>query len=147
MLPKTILVPTDLSDASDPALLYACELATKLDGKVALVNVIGLLAYGVAEVGLAVTNATIEGQIHENEALLEKLAQDVRTRCPVGPVLLKTGDASEMIGEAARETNADLIVMGTHGRTGFSRLLIGSVAEKVVRTAPCPVLTIRAPEA
>jgi nucleotide-binding universal stress UspA family protein len=146
MLPKTILVATDLSDVSDPALQYACDLAAKLDGKIALVNVIGLPTMGIAEIGLAVTNATIEAQVHDNEEALERIAEDARARCSVGPVLLKTGDASDMIGEAARETGADLIVMGTHGRTGVSRLLLGSVAEKVMRTAPCPVLTIRAPD-
>jgi hypothetical protein len=58
---------------------------------------------------------------------------------------LEDGDVPELIVEVAQETVADLIVMGTHGRTGLGRLLLGSVAERVLRTAPCPVLTLKAP--
>ena len=59
--------------------------------------------------------------------------------------LLRTGTAAEEIGQAATDEGADLIVVGTHGRTGLERLVIGSVAERVVRIAPCPVLTVKPP--
>jgi universal stress protein A len=143
MLPKNILVPTDLSPHAEAAFEYACELAAKLDATVHLVNVIGIPALGVPELGVAVTSAMIESMISENEKALEALAARRGESVRLGQVLMKTGDARDMIEEAAKEVGADLIVMGTHGRRGVSRALLGSVAEVVVRTAPCPVLTIR----
>jgi nucleotide-binding universal stress UspA family protein len=142
MLPKNILVPTDLSPHAEEALAYACELAAKLDATVHLVNVIGIPALGVPELGVAVTSTMIDSMIAENQKGLDALvARHHDTR--FGQVLMKTGDARDMIDQAAEELGADLIVMGTHGRRGFTRALLGSVAETVVRTAPCPVLTIR----
>jgi nucleotide-binding universal stress UspA family protein len=146
MLPKTILVPTDLSPHAEAAFDYACELAIKLDATVHLVNVIGIPALGVPELGVAVTSAMIDSLIEENQQALEALAARCRSGARIGQALLKTGDARDMIDEAAKEIGADLIVMGTHGRRGVSRALLGSVAEMVVRTAPCPVLTIRTRE-
>jgi universal stress protein A len=143
MLPKNILVPTDLSEYAEEALRYACELAAKLDATVHLVNVIGIPALGVPELGVAVTGAMIDSMVADNQQALDAIAERYRSLVRIGEVLLKTGDARDMIDEAAEQVSADLIVMGTHGRRGFSRALLGSIAEAVVRTAPCPVLTIR----
>jgi nucleotide-binding universal stress UspA family protein len=143
MLPKNILVPTDLSHHAEAAFDYACELATKLDATVHLVNVIGIPALGVPELGVAVTSTMIDSMIADNQQALDALAARHRADTRIGQILMKTGDARDMIDQAAKELGADLIVMGTHGRRGFSRALLGSVAETVVRTAPCPVLTIR----
>ena len=144
MLPKNILVPTDLSEHAEEALDYACELAVKLDATVHLVNVIGIPSLGVPELGIAVTSTMIDSMISENQQALDALASRRRSDARIGQILLKTGDARDQIDEAAKEVGADLIVMGTHGRRGVSRALLGSVAEMIVRTAPCPVLTIRA---
>jgi len=143
MLPKIILVPTDLSPYAEEAFTYACELAVKLDATIHLVNVIGIPALGVPELGVAVTSAMIASMISDNQKALDALAAHAPGGARIGRILMKTGDARDMINEAAREVDADLIVMGTHGRRGVSRALLGSVAETVVRTAPCPVLTIR----
>lgn len=143
MLPKHILVPTDLSVHAEDALEYACELAQKLDATVHLVNVIGIPALGVPELGVAVTSTMIDSMVTENQRALEALVARCRPGVAIGQVLMKTGDARDMIDEAAKEVAADLIVMGTHGRRGVSRALLGSIAESVVRSAPCPVLTIR----
>jgi universal stress protein A len=143
MLPKNILVPTDLSPHAEEAFEYACDLAAKLDATVHLVNVIGIPALGVAEIGVAVTSTMIESMVTGNQEALDALVARRRGDTRIGQVLMKTGDARDMIDEAAKEVGADLIVMGTHGRRGFSRALLGSVAETVVRTAPCPVLTVR----
>jgi nucleotide-binding universal stress UspA family protein len=142
MLPKHILVPTDLSEGAEQALDYACELARKLDAQVHLLNVIGIPALGVPELGLAMTSMMIDQMITDNQAAITKLAE---TRCsaPCGQVLVRTGDARDVINQTAKDIGADLIVMGTHGRRGISRALLGSVAETVVRTAPCAVLTVR----
>lgn len=143
MLPKNILVPTDLSPHAEAAFDYACELAAKLDATVHLINVIGIPALGVPELGVAVTSTMIDSIIAENQQALDALTARHRGEVRLGQVLMKTGDARDMIDEAAREVDADLVIMGTHGRRGLSRALLGSVAESVVRTAPCPVLTVR----
>lgn len=142
MLPKTILVPTDLSEAAEEAVDYACELATGLGATVHLLHVIGIPAVGVPELGVALTSTMIDQLTSDAQRALDELAASRSTRAVIGQTLLKTGDARDMIDQAAEELGADLIVVGTHGRTGVSRMLLGSVAETVVRTAPCPVLAV-----
>ena len=143
MLPKNILVPTDLGEAADEALDYACELATKLGATVHLLNVIGIPAMGVPELGVAITSTAIDGLVHENQAALDRIVAAHATKATFGQALLRVGDARDVINQTATELHCDLIVMSTHGRSGLTRMLIGSVAESVVRTAPCPVLAVR----
>ena len=143
MLPKNILVPTDLSEGAEEALDYACELAAKLDATIHLVNVIGIPALGLPELGVAVTSTVIDSMISDNKKAIDALAERKCSLAKIGQVLLRTGDARDVINQTAKEVSADLIVMGTHGRRGVSRALLGSVAETVVRSAPCPVLTVR----
>jgi nucleotide-binding universal stress UspA family protein len=143
MLPKNILVPTDLSQHAEEAFDYACDLASKLGATVHLVNVIGIPALGVPELGVAVTSTMIDSMVNENQQALDALVARRRGDVQIGHILLRTGDARDMIDQTAKEIGADLIVMGTHGRRGVSRALLGSIAESVVRNAPCPVLTIR----
>jgi universal stress protein A len=142
MLPRNILVPTDLSEGAEQALVYACELARTLGAKLHLLNVIGIPALGVPELGVALTATMIDDLVVGNQEALERAA---RVHCPAqtGEVMVRTGDARDVINQTAKEVGADLIVMGTHGRRGISRALLGSVAENVVRTAECPVLTSR----
>jgi nucleotide-binding universal stress UspA family protein len=142
-LPRNILVPIDFSDFSTYALDYAVTLAAKLDAKVHLLHAITIPALGVPELGVALTASTIDSLIRDNQAALDKLADERRTKASIGEVILRTGDARELVLQACEEVSADLIVMGTHGRRGFTRALLGSVAESVVRSAQCPVLTIR----
>ena len=130
MLPKNILVPTDLSEGAERALDYACELARILGAKVHLLNVIGIPVLGVPELGMALTSTVIESMIAENQAALDKVA--AQKGC-TGEVVLKTGDARDLILQTVKELGVDLIVMGTHGRRGVSRVLLGSVAETVVQ--------------
>ncbi len=145
MLPKNILVPTDLSEGAEAALDYACELATKLEATVHLVHVIGVPSLGIPELGVAVTSTVIDQLIAEGQTALDALADARRDRIKI-EVMLRTGDARDVIDQTATELGIDLIVMGTHGRRGLSRALLGSVAETVVRSAPCPVLTVRVPK-
>ncbi len=144
MLPKNILVPTDLSDCAEEALDYACELAQKLAATVHILHVIGVPALGVPELGVALTSSVVDSLIQDNQAALDKLATARRGNTRIGEVMLRTGDARDTIDQAAKEVAADLIVMGTHGRHGISRALLGSITEAVIRTAPCPVLAVRA---
>jgi nucleotide-binding universal stress UspA family protein len=142
-VPANILVATDFSDNSGTALDYAVVLANKLDAKIHLLNVIGLPISGLPGGWESGLSALLAGSQHE----LDRLANAHASQATFGPTLLKVANAHEvydLIDATATEVAADLIVMGTHGRTGVSRLLHGSVAESVVRTAPCPVLLIRA---
>ena len=142
-LPKIILVPVDFSQHSEAALDYAVELSVKLGAKVHLLNVIGVPAMGVPELGVALTASFIESIVKESQAALDKLADARRSKATIGDAMLRTGDARDVILQTAEEVGAELIVMGTHGRRGVGRMLLGSIAEAVVRTASCPVLTVR----
>src|SRR5688572_26678293 len=115
MLPKNILVPTDLSEGAERALDYACELARTLGAKVHLLNVIGIPVLGVPELGMALTSTMIDSMIADNQKALDKIAE--QKGC-TGEVVLKTGDARDLILQTAKELGVDLIVMGTHGRRG-----------------------------
>ena len=143
-LPKNILVPIDFSPFSEQALDYAVALATKLDAKVHLLNVVGFPVMGGPELGVTMIASVIDQLTKDNQSALAKLVDARRSSGTIGEVMLRTGDARDLILRACEEVNADLIVMGTHGRRGVTRALLGSVAESVVRTAPCPVMTIRA---
>ena len=143
MLPKNILVPTDMSEGAEEALDFACELAQTFGATIHLLNVIGIPTLGVPELGVALTSTMIDSMVHDNQVALEEIATRKRGSVQIGQVLLRTGDARDMICQAAKEVGADLIVMGTHGRRGVTRALLGSVTESVVRMAPCPVLTVR----
>jgi nucleotide-binding universal stress UspA family protein len=143
-LPANILVPTDFSETAERALDYAVALAAKVGARIHVLNVIGIPSFGVPELGLAVTTTMIDSLVRDNQAALDRLAEQRRGQTTFGEVMLRTGDPRDLILQAAEEVHADLIVMGTHGRRGVSRALLGSVAEMIVRTAPCPVLTVRA---
>jgi universal stress protein A len=141
-----ILVPTDFSPHSDAALTYAKALARTFGASLHLLHVLddvltsGVLtaeAYGPMPVGVD------EGRHPDaGTRLCDLLSGDEVTRFHArGAVVF--GTTSQSITRYAAEHGIDLIVMGTHGRTGVAHALIGSVAERVVRTAPCPVLTVR----
>jgi len=135
-----ILVPTDFSACSEQALDYAIDLASRLDAKVQLLSVVGIPSYGVPELGVGVTAAMIDSVIADNQNALDRLA---RERKLVSNTVVRAGDPRDVILQTAEELESDLIVMGTHGRRGISRALLGSVTEMIVRTSPVPVLTVR----
>jgi universal stress protein A len=144
-LPRTILVPTDFSNTADHALEYAATLAQPLDATLHLLHVIGTPVLGIPEVGMAYMSTVIEQLSVGAQAALESRIAAYRDRIALAPPRLETGDPREVIDRVAALISADLIVMGSHGRRGLSRALLGSVAETVVRTAPCPVLVARPP--
>ena len=141
-LPKTILVPTDFSECSEVALDYAVALASRLDAKIHLLNVVDIQVTSVEYGGEAIS-PSVGLDLTTNRKGLERLIVARAAKVAFGPPLLETGDARAQIEQIAAKIGADLIVMGTHGRRGVKRLLLGSVAETVVRTAPCPVLLVR----
>ena len=140
-----ILVPTDFSACSDTALGCAKRLAARVGGSVRVVHVMehsavaaGLGSELVPEppeiVGERVANAKAE--------LARRMIVDSRSRVTIASDVVH-GPIGDTIKDYAHDNGFDLIVMGTHGRKGLAHLLMGSVAESVIRTAPCPVLTIK----
>jgi nucleotide-binding universal stress UspA family protein len=143
VLPKNILLPVDLGEGSEDALTYAIELARAFGARLHLLHVVGLPAMGVPEMGVAYSTTMMDGMLTDDMHSLERLLASHQGQCELGSPLIKSGDPRAAINETAKELGADLIVMATHGRHGISRVLLGSVTESVVRTAPCPVLTVK----
>src|SRR5262245_59381689 len=141
MLPiHTILHPTDFSDRSEYALHLACALARDHGARLIVVHVVPQPVVAYMD---GVLPPDPEVVLRESKGLLDRLA----VPDPDLPVerRLEEGDPASEVLRVAGEVEANLIVMGTHGRTGLGRLLMGSVAEEVVRRAPCPVLTLKTP--
>jgi nucleotide-binding universal stress UspA family protein len=142
---RRILVPHDFSDTADRALAFALDIAEKLHASVTILHAYEIPTYGFPE-GPAMTVEMI-GQIERaSGTALEGIAQRARRPGVEVTTALRHGTAWSEINALAKEMSADLVAMGTHGRRGVARALLGSVAEKVVRTAPCPVLTVHGPE-
>ncbi len=139
---ETILCPTDFSECSQAALLVALDLARVLGARVQLTHVFQTPVYVGWEDSPAALTATTQF-LEQARAQAVQHLNELRDS-HVGDVPIETaqvdGAPQSKIVELA--AHADLIVMGTHGRTGVSHLVLGSVAERVVRTAPCPVLTV-----
>jgi nucleotide-binding universal stress UspA family protein len=143
--PKHILVPTDFSETAQQALEYAVGLAAKLGAEVTLLHAYVLPVVGLPEGGIFVTSEIAQRILDGAQGALDAAVKRHEKRGVAITALLKNGDPREVIDAVAGQVGADLIVMGTHGRRGLSRILIGSVAEYVVRTASHPVLTVQGP--
>jgi universal stress protein A len=140
--PKRILVPLDFSPPSKRAMRFAGEWASIFTAEVVLLHVIDPQA---AAVGFeAVPPGTIQRDLPTKARLaLEQLAQaSFGDPIPVR-VVVRKGRAGDQIATAAQDLRADLIIMATHGYTGFKHMFLGSTAERVARRAPCPVLILR----
>jgi nucleotide-binding universal stress UspA family protein len=144
---KKILVATDFSQPSDAALAYGRELARCFGATLTVLHVVDnsvMHAYGV-DGGVLPTDPDIQRQFElDARAQVEAGISDVdRLQLKAsGQILLSSIPAAAIVGYA-HASDIDLIVMGTHGRRGVAHMLMGSVSERVVRTAPCPVLTVR----
>lgn len=146
---RSILVPVDFSASSKLALEYALELARALGGAIHVIHAWEVPAYLRPDltVWAGEVSATLADQVRLGaEAAMREFSKDnaldgnETVTCELLP-----GAPYQTILTVAEDGEFDLIVMGTHGRTGLSHALLGSVAEKVVRHASCPVLTVRAP--
>jgi nucleotide-binding universal stress UspA family protein len=138
---RTVLHATDFYTHSDYAFRLACSLARDHGARLVLLHV-ATPPPVVTPAGI-ITEATFDAYKEELGAALRRL-QAPDAKVPV-EYRLAVGDPATEILQAAQDLQADLIVMGTHGRAGVGRLLLGSVAEQVLRHAPCPVLTVKAP--
>ena len=136
----TILVPTDGSREGEQALAHAFDLAATHDATIRALYVINAASYG----GLQMN--TLEGiadALHgQGEVAVGRVEDLAPADVPVETVV-RDGTPSHVIVEEAATTDCDLVVMGTHGRGGIDRLLLGSVTERVVRQSPVPVLTVQ----
>ena len=140
---RRILCPVDLSETSKPAFEYAVALAAQLGAELELLHVYQLPAYALPEGGLEILaglEVELENRLQQQLDAFVKHSTEPSVKITT---VLSKGIPYVEITHAAKQHKADLIVIGTHGRTGLAHLLIGSVAERVVRTSEVPVLSIR----
>jgi nucleotide-binding universal stress UspA family protein len=144
---RHILAPTDFSDYSKQAVASALELAKKFSAKLSILHVVELPPYPVEGYVPPSVSVTFLEDLERQAS--QDLAQIVPEAESAGVEVVRqvaVGSPYRKILDLAEAEHVDLIVMATAGRTGFSRLIMGSIAERVVRTASCPVLTIRPQE-
>jgi nucleotide-binding universal stress UspA family protein len=140
---RHILVPTDFSDGSRRALETALDLAHDTGARVTLLHVHHVPASVFPDVILPMTPELMRDVERSVDHVLEHLVEEARQHGVEADFHTVFGTTHLEICKSAEDVGADLIVIGTHGRSGLSHVLLGSVAEKVVRKAPCPVLTVR----
>lgn len=146
---KKLCCATDFSKPSREALAVAADLAKTFDATLLLLHVVELPIHVTGDMAMLpgagqVRQLVEEGRNHLAETKLE--AEQRGALRVITEARIAGGSAGEEILRFAGETGADLIVVGTHGRTGLKHFLLGSVAERIVRQAACPVLTVRLPD-
>ncbi|WP_437185164.1 universal stress protein [Planctomicrobium sp. SH668] len=143
---KKILIPTDFSDFSLCAMRYGCEFASRFDSEIHVLNVVEDVYPLVADPGTTFPS----GDFYPND--LANIARETIQKFPASDLgadqtkvvrQVRIGVPFLEIVRYARDLEIDLIVIGTHGRSGLAHVLMGSTAEKIVRKSPCPVLTVR----
>lgn len=146
---KNVLVATDFSEPSDAALLYGRELAVRFGAALHVLHVAQNIYFSTmgAESYMAVL-PDLQKQIEDDarRQLHQMVVDSDRSGPPSIPVVMTSSSPAMTIVDYAKAHDVDVIVMGTHGRGALARFVMGSVAERVVRLAPCPVLTVRHPE-
>jgi len=143
---KKILIPIDFSDYSKQALRYTVTFAKNFNAKIYMIYVIEPMIYpadfSMGQIAIPSSDINIDTRAKKE---LETLAKNEIRPGIDYDISIKTGKPFIEIIESAAELDVDLIIIATHGHTGMEHLLFGSTAEKVVRKAPCPVLTLREP--
>ena len=141
---RHILVPTDFGKHAQRAIDLAVELSQKFDASLTLLHAYEVPTYAYAAMSLAPVDllSSVEEAAQQD---FEAAVVALRARAPGAKGILRRGIPWEVILAAIDETHGDLVVMGTHGHRGIAHILLGSVAEKIVRLSPIPVLTVRAP--
>ncbi len=146
---KNILVATDFGEASDAALTYGRVLARCFHAKLHVLYVCeNVFTRGLGSDAYVAVFPDLQKDVEDTsrKQLDELLTDQDRRDLAVKPTVITSNMPALAIVQYAKDAEVDLVVMGTHGRGAVAHLLMGSVAEKVVRTAPCPVLTVRHPE-
>ena len=146
---KNILVATDFGEAADTALAYGRDFARTFGARLHVLHVVDnvLMRLGGAEASLGVY-PDVQRDVDEaaRRQLERRISDEDRTLLGAQPVTIMSNATAATIASYAADEKIDLIIMGTHGRGVLAHLMMGSVAERVVRLAPCPVLTVRHPE-
>jgi nucleotide-binding universal stress UspA family protein len=137
---RRILVPIDFSTNARKALRYAIPLAAQFKAKIILLHIVEPVVYPT-EMAIVVTDEKTTLGIARKH--LNKMARKFVPEKLRGKILVRGGQPYFEIAEIAHEVKADLLVLTTHGYTGIKRVLLGGTAERVIRHAPCPVLTVR----
>ena len=140
---KHILVPTDFSEYADYALDYAIEIAKAFTAHLTFLHVIHLTPLAMGDIGVSGLVPYLEEIETDAQQRMQTLLNRVHQEGLQGETAIVQGVPFQAIVDMAESQHIDLIVMGTHGRTGLTHVLMGSVAERVVRMAPCPVLVTR----
>ena len=143
---KNVLVPVDFSEDSLNALDYAREFAKSFKAQITVLFVVEPIYYATpSELYGPTANMALllEEQREIGKKQLDDLTAELKKKRENVKTVMRTGTPYQAILDTAKRHKADLIIMGTHGRTGLSHMLMGSVAERVVRGAECPVLTVR----
>jgi len=143
---KKVLVPIDFSDYSKSALNYAADFAKKFNAGIILIYVVEPVIYppDFSMGQIAIPSINTEWDMKAKEEL-DKLAKTEIPDAITVNTVIKTGKPFIEIIETASEEDVDIIIIASHGHSGMEHILFGSTAEKVVRKAPCPVLTLREP--
>jgi nucleotide-binding universal stress UspA family protein len=145
-VPRRVVLPTDFSEPAEHALRIGLSLAEQFGAEVHLVHAFYLPIAPLAPYGLALPASLVHEGREASRKRLEETLGGARARGLAGAHHVPEGPAAPEIVRIAEEVKADLIVMGTHGYTGIQHALLGSVAERTLRLAPCPVLTVKRPE-
>ena len=145
---KNILVATDFSEPSESALEYGRALALNFGARLHVLHVVEVPVFSAGADGAAFDFALIKKSLEDDahQKLADILGPDIGQPPATTTVIRTAPSPAIVIADYAKESNVDLIVMGTHGRGLLAHVFMGSVAERVVRIAPCPVLTVRNPE-
>ena len=141
---ERILLPTDFGEQGAAATACACELAERLDAELHLLHVLATHSVATPDFGMGLV---LPARAHESRAAAElKLHGVLKPEFEAGRSVVKAildGTPADAILDYAKQHKIDLIVMGTHGRSGMAHALFGSVTEQTVRQATCPVMTVR----
>jgi len=141
---QRILCPTDFSDGSLEALSAATDIATKLGAELSVIHVLPILSALPTDPNYVFEMHQRQDLLYQDmEKRLHEMTRESKEKGMQGRVFVEHGDAAGEIVRVAEEQRMDLIVIATFGKTGWRRLAFGSVTEKVVRLAPCPVLVVR----
>ena len=143
ILLNSVLVATDFGDTSEVALTYGRNLARAFGAKLHVLHVTEPLLVGAAEFYPESLDEREDAEASANKQLDALVTADDRAMLHAKPIVRVSSKVAETIVEYAREAHVDVVVVGTHGRGPVAHFFLGSVAESVVRTAPCPVLTVR----
>jgi universal stress protein A len=143
---RTVLVPVDFSSYSEGVIAYAAHLAKRLDASIELLHVVEdpyLTGTWSPEIYVPDVLDSLDALALEAQNRLDLAVAGIRAQGVTASAVVRRGAAARTIIERAKTGTFDLIALGTHGRTGLAHVLMGSVAERVVRLAPCPVLTVK----